>query len=250
MKAPKVVICTIARGGWYHRGVARLITELARYQMHEITVQAWVNTLPEGAEIMIEDSYDYTAYGAKPHALWAARGIGADIAILLDASYYPVRHFGPLVGHIADHGYYLQTNGFSVGQWASDRALWSMDLPRDLTLHIPDVASGCVGIDFRSLPGRDLACRWLELSVSETICGPHSNSAAGPEARRLAESGGYRNVGFCSHDPRVAGHRHDQTSLSVAAYQTSANVRVDRPRFCSYADHVANETVFVCKGGI
>ena len=115
---------------------------------------------------------------------------------------------------------------------------------------MPDVASGCVGVDFRHDIGYALAKLWAYQSKPDMICGPHSNSAAGFEARRLAESGGYRNVGFCSADPRVAGHRHDQTVLSIVAHQLGANVRVERPRFCSYADNVISETIFVCKGGL
>ena len=43
----RVVICTVGIGGWYPRGVARMIEEFNRVSPG-YEIQAWVNTLPPG----------------------------------------------------------------------------------------------------------------------------------------------------------------------------------------------------------
>jgi hypothetical protein len=226
-----------------------MIERLHQHHMGDVMLMAWVNTLPPNAQVLIENGYDYTAYAAKSDALYACWQLqAADIGIVLDAAYSPVRHFGPLIAHIQEHGYYLGANGFRVGEWSTDRALKYLGVSREAAMGIPDVASGCVGVDFRHTLGRKLANAWAAECNPFTVPGPHSNIAAGPEALALARSGGYRNVGFCSVDPRVAGHRHDQTVLSVVAHLLGCNVRVERPKFCSYSDKITPETIFLNRG--
>jgi hypothetical protein len=239
----KVVICAIGIGGWYPRGIARMIE-----RFHAVSsgfdIRAWVNCLPPGApEDVVEDKYDYTAYCAKPFALFEASS-DADVGILLDAAFYPVRHIEPLICHIAANGYYLCRNGYRAGEWASDRALRHMNTTREEAMEIEEASSYCVGLDFRLGQSRELLDQWCSYASDGcTFPGPHTNIHAHP----FFEG---RNTGIVSHDPRVRGHRHDQTALSIIAHRLGMTNLSERPAFTAYAPHSTAETVLENRGGL
>lgn len=235
----RVIICTVALGGWYPKGAARLIQEFDRVSPG-FEVQAHVNTPPFGAPAaVIEDGYDYTAYCAKPFALAAAMMAGADIAILLDAAFYPIRPIHPLVDHIARNGYYLCKNGYRVGEWCSDRAMTRMGETRDRLMEMEEVSSYCVGLNFADGRCVELLHRW---------CGFASDRLTFPGCHTARFSGEGRNKGFVSNDPRVRGHRHDQTALSILAHKMDMHNLSERPLFTSYAGYETEETVLVNQG--
>lgn len=244
----KVVITTIGLGGWYPRGIARMISRFHQTSPgFEIT--AWVNTLPFGAPAdVIEDGYDYTAYCAKPFALLSALVAGADIAILLDAAFYPIRPIHPLIEHIAQQGYYFCRNGNQVGEWASDRCLERMNVTGEDSMQMEEISSYCVGLNFSNGRAHELLHRWCGFAADRlTIPGRHTNSHAFPPGQ-IAHAG--RNAGFVSSDPRVKGHRHDQTVLSILAHQLFMENLVNRPKFTAYLGSETDETVLVNHGGL
>src|SRR6185436_20788948 len=100
----KVGICCIAIGGWYPRGLARMIQQFHEHSPgFEIT--AWVNSYPPGAPgSVVVDGYEYGPYCAKPWALKHCFDQGCDAAILLDAAFFPIRPVHPLFEHIAQRG--------------------------------------------------------------------------------------------------------------------------------------------------
>lgn len=232
----KVSICSVAIGGWYPRGVARMIQEFERVSPG-FEIRAWVNAVPPCAQrSVVENGYDYTAYCAKPFALMDALQAGADIAILLDAAFYPIRRIHPLVEWIAQTGYYFCRNGGNVGEWSSDRALNSMGMTREEAFTVEEITSYCVGLNFHYGQSIELLQRWCGYAADRiTIPGPH---------------GGNRNPGFVSNDSRVKGHRHDQTALSVIAHRMGMRNLVDRPIFTSYRGHESEKTVLVNWGGL
>lgn len=239
--APKVVICTVAvNGGWYPDAAARLIH---RFQQHSpgYEIQAHVNVLPFGApRDVIEDDANYTGYCAKPFALMQARMSGADIAILLDAAYYPIRHIYPLVEHVTQHGYYFGRTGNKVGNWVSDRCLDRMWVKRDESLFKQEeIASGCVGLNFSKGFCVDLLYQWVGYAADRlTFAGPREAKTQTP-----GESG------FVSTDPRVLGHRNDQACLSILAKRLNMNKYCESPLFTAYYGRESDKTVLVNHGG-
>ena len=233
-----VVICTIGYGGWYPAGVARLIQKFREVD-HGKTIMAWVNTLPPGAPERVEvGGYSYTGYCAKPFALRAARDAGADIGILVDAAFWPIRKIDPLVEHIAGHGYYLCENGYRMGEWCKDGALKTLGLSRSEAMAIPEVSSYCVGLNFYHRVYRDALDEWCELALDGvTFPGPHTQSG---------QPG--RNPGHVSDDPGVKGHRHDQTALSAITWRLGMREHIERPRFTAYDGHQTSETVLANRG--
>jgi len=243
----KVGISTVGLGGWYPRGVARLIQKF-----HECSpgyqIFAYVNVLPDAApDGVIEDDYDYTGYCAKPFALMDALVSGADIAILLDAAFYPIRPIQPLVDHIHQHGYYLCKNGHTVGEWSSDRCLQRMGVPREEAFTMEEASSYCVGVNFADGRCIELVQRWCGWAQDRlTIPGPHTSQW---NTRTMPQCEG-RNKGFVSHDKRVKGHRHDQSVLSILAHRLGLINLTERPKFTAYLGSESEETVLVNHGGL
>lgn len=220
----KVIVCCVAFGAHYPRLAARLIE-----RFHAVSpgyeIQAWVNTLPPGApKDVVVDGYDYTAYCAKPFALEYARQCGADVAILADASFFPVRPIQPLVEHVQRNGYYLCRNGFKVGEWCSDAALNYFGVSRDAAFEMDEISSYCVGVDFGHEDARRMLDQWTHAATGHG-CFPGPHTATGQPGR---------NPGFVSTDPRVKGHRHDQSALSIIANRLGMDRLSDRPFLTAY----------------
>ena len=243
-RAARVAIATVALGGDFPLKAARMIQEFHKHSPG-FEIQAWVNTLPPGAEKEFVNGYDYTPYIAKPFALKALMDSGADIGILLDASIYPIRHIAPLIAHIGKVGYYMAPAGFTIGEWTSDSMLNHFGMGRDDAMAFPDCASGCVGLEFNR-QGRCLVDAWC--SSWEYFEGPHSNINAADK------SCSYRNEGFVSNDPRCRGHRHDQAALSIIAHQLGMTKWVPWPKFVAYKAGFGGapdeSTCLVIDGGI
>jgi hypothetical protein len=240
MSDQKVVVCTVARGGWYPMGAARMIQEFARVSPG-YEIQAWVNLLPPGVsdEEFIWQGYDYTGYAAKAAALdYAIEVSRADIAILLDAAFFPIRSIFPLVEHIAQTGYFLCDNGAAAGDWASDDCLKVMGVGRTEARAMVEASSYCVGINRHHRGAMEMLSVWAGYCRSGmVIAGPHT--APGYEGR---------NVGYVSQDPTVKGHRHDQTALSICAHRAGLHNLIGRPRFTAYRGSETEETVLVNEG--
>lgn len=237
----RVIVCTVAIGGRYPQLAARLINSMALTNP-AIEVQAWVNAYPFGAPGKVEEGgYQYGPYMAKPFALASAMRDGADIGILIDAAFYAVQPLQPLIDHIARTGYYLCKNGYFVGEWCSDRAMERMGQTRDKLFAMEECSSYAVGLNFADGRCVELLHRWCGFAADRlTFCGPHTST-----------SGDGRNRGFVSSDPRVRGHRHDQTALSVVANQMKMTNFVTRPTFTTYAGHNTEQhTVLLNKGDI
>lgn len=216
----RVAIGTIALGGFYPQLATRLLQRFAAV-CPNYEVQAWINNKPDDAPFMFVDEYDYTAYCAKPFVMDALK---ADIAILMDASFFPIRDILPLVEHIERVGYYFCDNEFKVGEWCSDKCMEAFGLTRDYLMEMPEISSYCVGLDLRRGECRQLLEMWKSSALSPSIIpGRHTTGSTG------------RNHGFVSTDGRVLGHRHDQTALSIIAHQFGMKETVKRPRFTTYA---------------
>jgi hypothetical protein len=231
----KVMLACVAHGGWYPRGAARLIESIhEKSPGYEVT--AWINCYPPGSPgSHIEGGYEYGAYISKPFAMRYMLDQGADIAILVDAAFFAIRSIGPLVEHITREGYYLCKNGNLVGEWASDRALDFMGLTRRAAFGVEEASSYCVGLNLTHERCRHLARNWAH--TWRAIPGPHT-----------ADGRQGRNAGFVSRDPRVKGHRHDQCTLSLLAYEAGMHDLTERPVMTAYLGLEDARTVLVNRG--
>lgn len=223
----RAVFCTVGIGGIYPQLIARMLRAFRTYAP-SYEVSAWVNAWPHGTPSLFDQSYDYSPYAAKIFALEDVRRRGADIGVLIDAAFFPIRDVLPLIQHIESHGYYLCANGFKVGEWSSDRCIEAMGVSREDAFTIEEASSYCVGLDFRDPRALELLYHWQRSALDpRTIPGPHSSPDwARPDGR---------NVGFVSADRRVRGHRHDQTVLSILAHRLGMKKLSERPYLTAYA---------------
>ena len=156
MSEPRITICTIGLGGWYDRGVCRLVE-----QFHAVSpgieIMAWINTLPPGAQQFGKN--DITAYAAKPFALLHAAET-SDIVIWLDSAFVPIAHIRPLIDYTIQTGYYFCRNGFRVGQWAGDWILRYFGVTRDQALEIEERSGYALALDVRNQVCKDFLIGW------------------------------------------------------------------------------------------
>ena len=213
---------------------------IQRFQVNSpgIEIAAWVNVYPpDSPGSVVVNGYEYGPYCAKPWALKHAFDKGCDTAILLDAAFYPVRSVHPLLEHIAQRGYYFCRNGNSVGEWSSDSCLESLNQSREQAFDIPEISSYCVGLNSHEERCVDLLDWWCSLDPRQAIAGHHTN---------IGHNG--RNVGFVSEDPRVKGHRHDQSCLSIIAHRLGMDELINRPKFTAYLGSSDETTLLVNQG--
>jgi hypothetical protein len=232
-----VSVVTLGKGGWYPKGVERLIRTMSEHSP-EFSVTAWVGDFPAGApEEVVVRGVDYGAYCAKPFALKSVMDTGADIGIFCDASYFNIRNISPLVEWISATGHYFMLSGNQVGNWVSDACLEKLGQDREELFGVRELASGCVGLDFNRKTNWTLVQQWCECAKDGvSFPGPHSAGRQG------------RNPGFVSSDPRVLGHRHDQSVLNVLAHRLGIRMPEDPPRFSDYSYSRTEKSVLLSEG--
>ena len=219
----KVGIVTVGLDGIYPQLCARMIQRFA-VASPGYYIRAFVNALPPNAPRMIVDGYDYSGYCSKPFAMDSLLQEGYDIGIWLDASFYPIQSIFPLVDYITETGYYFCDNEAIVGEWCSDACAAAMGVTSEVLWGMRELSSYCVGFDFRRGECVRLLEQWKSAAYSDKLFpGRHTAGTSG------------RNPGFVSSDPRVKGHRFDQTVLSIQAHQFGMTNFIKRPRFTAYA---------------
>jgi hypothetical protein len=235
-------IVNLSIGDRYARMAPRLAESL-RAVGESAVLKQWVDSyppsVPPGHDLPI------AAYCAKPYAMFEAWLKGSNVILWLDSACYAVKPLDPLWEQIERDGYYIQENGWNVGQWCSDAALKTLEIAREESFLIPECSSMVIGLDLRRADCRSFMYSWGRLAADKiTFPGAHTNDNG-----KATELGvGYRNVGHVSDDPRVLGHRHDQTAASVLAHRLKWKM-TPRPIFVDYfADPQDERTLIVNRG--
>jgi hypothetical protein len=139
-------------------------------------------------------------YAFKLYSIEAARKKGYDIVIWCDSPFRLVRPIEPWIAEIKKRGVYLQRDGFTIGQWANDKALTAFGLTRDQALKLPNVYASIMAFDFSNPITHTFLRRLRECSDAGLFRGKWNN-------REKTES----------QDERCLGHRHDQTCAELVA---------------------------------
>jgi hypothetical protein len=90
----------------------------------------------------------------------------------------------------------------NCGQWTCDEALPLLGITREQAFEIPQVVGGAFALDFKKSIAANFFSRYMESARNGSFRGPWTNTF---EQK-------------ASLDPRVMGHRHDQTAASVIAH--------------------------------
>jgi hypothetical protein len=143
-----------------------------------------------------------TPYAFKAYALKQAFDDGYERVIWCDASVTLNKPFSVLSELLDEKGYVLCQNGWDSGQWCSDAALEPLGITREESFDIPHIMACSMAFDFNRPECVEWLAGYCKHANMDTFKGAWSNKN--------------REV---SLDPRVLGHRHDQTVGSVLAWQ-------------------------------
>jgi hypothetical protein len=194
----------------------------------EIPLKCWTDCLPPCSPWHRGHPWPHTPgmvpYRFKIHAIQWAIQQGYDAVIWCDASIVPVRSLRPILKLIAEHGYWLVNNGWSVGEWVCDTALAPLGITREESFQIPLCTGGAFALNLAHGLGREFYQRLLKMDDT-AFYGPWTNGN-----------------GEASADKRVRGHRHDQTVMSVIAWRLRMQL-MSSPQWFAYGDSTALGTL-------
>src|SRR5262249_5890303 len=125
----------------------------------------------------------------------------------VDAGLRIRRSLDPLFASIRSRGYLFFPESHSVGEFCKDDALSTLGITREESFAIPSCWAAVVGLDLGSPRGAEFLRQWKERAADGV-------SFPGP---KWSGVNGWPHL--ASPDPRVRGHRHDQTAASVIAHQ-------------------------------
>jgi hypothetical protein len=157
-------------------------------------------------------------FAFKPYSLAEASERGGKLLLWLDSSCVAVRPLEPIFEQIERDGYILFRNvhRHRVGEWASDEALGALGVSRDQAMEMPEVNAAVIGLNMSSPVSESFLERWHRAAQEGLAFRGISD--------QLRDREDYKDVKWnrgarVSSDPRVRGHRHDQTVAGVLAAQ-------------------------------
>jgi hypothetical protein len=154
--------------------------------------------LPPGCPEHLDIPYAFKAYALR--AMWDK---GYSSVLWADSSVTALRSLNPIWEHTERLGYWFSdNNGWNCGQWTCDAALPLLGITRQDAFDIPHVAATAFALDFSKLGAVKFFDYYWDGVVNGAFRGPWVN-----------------DKGQASADPRVLGHRHDQTVASVAIWR-------------------------------
>jgi hypothetical protein len=192
-----------------HPQVTRDFAAAIERQLHSLrchafegTWLAWQTDLPGGSPSHVE-----APFGFKPFCFMEAVRRGYTTVLWMDAAVVPVASLDPLFRQIEERGFLFFEEDHSVGEFCSDAALHTLGLKREMSFELRSCWACVIGLDLnQSLPRRFLE-EWARLAMDgKTFAGPKWSGVKGFPLT-------------ASDNPRVKGHRHDQTVASVLAHR-------------------------------
>jgi hypothetical protein len=180
----------------------------------------WTRCYPAGSP-----THEAAPYAFKPFGFAAARREGYDRILWMDASVRIKSSLAPLFDLIARDGYLIFNGSHSIGEYCKDEALATLGLTREESFQQRCCSAAILGLDLRREPAREFLRQWTKLATDGiTFPGPKYSGCHGWP--RLA-----------SADPRVKGHRHDQTAASAIALKLGMNRWHDRSAFTAVVEN-------------
>jgi len=176
--------------GWYSRGQERLRDSLKGHPEALCFYQDYPNDLFKGTN----------HYYLKPSALYEASKSHSQL-LWMDSSCWVIKDLAPIWEAIEKDGYYFIHSGFNCSQYCNDESLEYFGVTRDEAEKIPMIYAICFGLDLNHVIGSAISVQFIA-SAKERIF----------------------DDGNGSTDPRYIAHRHDQSALSLIAYQLGCKI--------------------------
>jgi hypothetical protein len=183
----------------FSRGLVRIKEDLLKFSFQGDFI-AWDQYYPKNAPTQQQ------AHGAyKPFCFDEVQQQGYQLILWMDTSIQIKKPIEPLFELIEQNGYLIFEEQHSVGEYCKDEALETLEITREESFDLPCCRSGVLGLDLKNKRSAEFLRQWKEkASDGITFPGPKWSGVKGwPRT--------------ASQDPRVYGHRHDQTAASVIA---------------------------------
>lgn len=200
----------------YPKGLKRLEQSLKRMKFHGDFIY-WDRVYPSDCPTQLEAPLAF-----KPFCFLEAKKRGYDLILWIDASGVVVRPLDSIFKTIEQEGYAVfRNNQKSIGEWCSDEALNSFNLTREEALKLPEITGGVIGLNMRNEIAVEFLNRWYEKAIDGiTFRGVRD---------RFANLDDYEDIKWnktkrVSKDPRVRGHRHDQTVAGIIVSQLGMKI--------------------------
>lgn len=217
----KGMVVNVATGPHYIKGQQRLTAKVGS----GAHVLAWTDNLPEGSPSHAEVPYAFKAF-----ALQDAAARGNSLLLWADSSILPIAPLGPLFDRIYEQGYWISRNGWMNSEWTADSAYADLGVDRQENETIPHVVGTAFGINVHHPKGRTILDEYLRLAKTQAFCGAWRNCPDTP----CGPAG-------------VLGHRHDQTALSVIAWQLGLEL-TNPPDIFAYKGGEVASTILLADG--
>ena len=210
----------------FSRGLARIREDLLKFNFKGDFI-SWDQHYPEGSPTQQE------APGAfKPFCFHEVRQRGYQLVLWMDASIKIKQPLEPLFELIKRDGYLIFQEYHSVGEYCKDGALEPLGITREESFELPCCWACVLGLDLSNRRSVEFLRQWKE-KASDGITFP------GP---KWSGVNGWPRI--ASQDPRVHGHRHDQTAASVIALKLCMDAWKSNDLFKKFFN---NERYFVRK---
>ena len=183
----------------FPRGIKRIRENLNKYHFKGEFI-AWETVYPEGSPIQ-----QHAPYAFKPFCFYEAHTLGYQLILWMDASIIVKQPIERLFEIIEEDGYLIFQEDHSLGQFCKDDALEPLGITREESFTMPSAWSCVVGLNLADQRSMEFLRQWKEKACDGiTFSGPKWSGVRGwPRT--------------ASQDPRVNGHRYDQTAASVIA---------------------------------
>ena len=178
-------------------------------------------------------THDRQPYAFKVHACLEAVRMGYTRLLWVDSVCWFTRGPGDLLRHVLDKGHLLLHGGDTAGQWCSDRVAGEAGLDREELMGIPLVGGSVYGLDLTCVKTQAFFETWCEWCRKGRFAGFAINDQA--DTAMVRQGLGARPTGFVSTDPRVHGHKHDETAASILAHQLGMELTPVGQWFDGYA---------------
>jgi hypothetical protein len=156
-------------------------------------------------------------FAFKPHCFAAAGASGLRNVLWLDATCVAIRPLDAVFDLIASRGHALFLHRkYKLGEWASDAALAAFGLDRETAMRLPEVNASAIGLDLDHPVAAEFLARWRRAADEGTAFRGVEKPIRSADDYQVVK---WNRSGRCSADPRVRGHRHDQTAAGIVAHQ-------------------------------
>jgi len=173
----------------------------------------WLDEYPPGSPSQLEAPMAF-----KTFCFQEARRHGYRFVLWIDAPVVALRRLEPIITMIRRNGYVTFTNNYDqmLGQWSSDETLRLHGISREQAMLIPETPTSVIGLDLGHPLGIDFLERWHSICCDGLTCRGRREPYRSSEDHYAVAW----NKDHCiSQDPRVGGHRHDQTAAGIVAHQ-------------------------------